>query len=53
MHWFDIDDGNGELGVLEVGDYLELLAIDAGDVVLWAWLNPDGELVKVPEVGQA
>lgn len=52
MRRFDLDDGDAELGVLEIGDELELVAVDLGFGVGWAWRDDAGRLLLVVEPGE-
>jgi hypothetical protein len=50
MTWWDIDDGNGEIGVLEVGDELELVLLVGGS---WVWRDAEGRVLRLTLPGTA
>ena len=51
--WFDLDDEDDELGVLEFDHGLELVTIDCRVGVLWLWRGEWGEREWAPTVGDA
>jgi hypothetical protein len=51
--WFDLDDGDDELGVFELANGLELVAFDGGCLVFWAWRGEAGDREWAPLVGEA
>lgn len=54
MRWFSMDEGDDELGVLEVGDELELVALTlGGGWVLWVWRDQWAGGLWFPEVARA
>lgn len=48
MHWFDLDDGDLEVGVLELDVGLELLAVEDGSGFMWVWRAQDGRVLAFP-----
>ena len=48
--WFDLNDGDDERGVYELGDELELVLLGSG---VWLWRDARGNVLDVPIVGES